>query len=466
MSASTGQESSVSIEVPPHPPRRVPILGDIIGLDPVKPMQNTARILASLGPIYQRRILTMRLSFIGGVDLAEDVNDEKLWQKNLARPLRQLRPISGDGLFTAENDEPNWAKAHAILMPGFTQAAMRGYHNTMLDVVTEMAEAWDKADAPVDVSEEMSKLTLETIGRAGFGYRFNSYDRHDVDPFVTAMLGALEYIQQKGLPIPGRALFDRRRRRRHGADVEYLNSVVDRVIEDRHVNSPDRPDLLTLMLESVDPETGERLDPVNIRYQILTFLVAGHETSAGALSFALWLLSQHPEEASKARAEVDALWPSREIPAVEFDQVGKLRAVRRVLDETLRLWPTAPGYFREAKEDTLIGGKYAFQKGDWVMVVLQRVHRDKTVWGADADEFRPDRFLPEQVRSRSGAAYKPFGTGPRACIGRQFAYHEMLMALAVILHRYEFTADPTYELEVQEQLTMRPSGFTVTVTRR
>lgn len=217
----------MSIEVPPHPPRRVPILGDIIGLDPVKPMQNTARILASLGPIYQRRILTMRLSFIGGVDLAEDVNDEKRWQKNLARPLRQLRPISGDGLFTAENDEPNWSKAHAILMPGFTQAAMRSYHDTMLDVVREMVGAWDHADAPVDVSEEMSKLTLETIGRAGFGYRFNSYDREDIDPFVTAMLGALEYIQQKGLPIPGRALFDRRRRRRHTADVEYLNAVVD-----------------------------------------------------------------------------------------------------------------------------------------------------------------------------------------------------------------------------------------------
>ncbi|MGC0363891.1 cytochrome P450 [Rhodococcus sp. 27YEA15] len=456
----------MSTVVPPHPPRRVPILGDVIGLDPVRPMQNTARILDSLGPIYQRRILAMRLTFVGGVDLAEELNDETRWQKHLARPLRRLRPVSGDGLFTAENDEPNWAKAHAILMPGFTQKAMRSYHDTMVEVLNEMVSSWDDADAPLDVSGEMSKLTLETIGRAGFGYRFGSYDRDEEDPFVTAMLGALDYIQRTGLPIPGRPQFNRSRRRRQAADVEYLNSVVDRVIADRRVQAPERGDLLALMLDGVDPETGTSLDPVNIRRQILTFLVAGHETSAGALSFALWLLSQNPEEAAKARSEVDAMWPGREVPAVEFEQVAKLRAVRRVLDETLRLWPTAPGYFREAKQDTLLAGKYAFKKGDWAMVVLQQVHRDTSVWGEDADLFRPDRFLPRHVKERPGSAYKPFGTGPRACIGRQFAYHEMLMALAVVLHRYEFDADPSYRLDVREQLTMRPQGFAVTVRRR
>ncbi|REK78017.1 cytochrome P450 [Rhodococcus erythropolis] len=456
----------VTIEVAPHPPRRVPIIGDILGFDPVKPMQNTASILASLGPIYQRRILTMRMSFVGSVDLVEDISDETRWQKHVGMPLRHLRPLVGDGLFTADNDVPNWAKAHAILMPGFTQAAMRSYHDAMLDVVTEMVEVWDQAQAPVDVSEEMSKLTLETIGRVGFGYRFGSYDRADVDPFVTAMLGALEYIQKAGMPIPGRALFDRTRRRKHTADVEYLNTVVDRVIDDRQGVTPERRDLLALMLDSVDPETGETLDPINIRYQILTFLAAGHETTGGALAFALWFLSQHPEEAAKARAEVDALWPEREMPAIEFNQIGKLRAVRRVLDETLRLWPTVPGYYREAREDTLLGGKYAYRKGDWALIVLQRVHRDKAAWGEDAEEFRPDRFLPEHVKARPGAAYKPFGSGPRACIGRQFAHHEMLIALAVILHRYEFTADPSYELDVQEQLSLRPRGFDLTITRR
>ncbi|MGW0042690.1 cytochrome P450 [Rhodococcus sp. NPDC003348] len=457
---------------PPHPPRRVPILGDVLGLDPVRPMQKTARMLDRLGPIYQRRILGLRLTFVGGADLAAEVNDDAVWQKAVARPLQLLRPIVADGLFTAYNDEPNWAKAHAILAPAFTQSAMRSYHDTMVEVVDEMCAAWDSAPGELDVAAEMTKLTLETIGRCGFGYRFGSFDRADLDPFIRAMISALGYVQKQGVPVPGRALYDRvtGRARDHRGNIEHMFTVVDDVVADRHARPHDEPlDLLDLMLATRDPETGERLDAVNVRNQILTFLVAGHETSSSALAFALYLLARHPEEAARARAEVDALWAapmSAPCIPVRFEEVAKLRAVRRVLDETLRLWPTAPGYFRKAKQDTVLGGRYPFEKGQMLMVVLQRVHRDPAVWGDDAGEFRPDRFLPEQVRARPGHGYKPFGTGIRACIGRQFAYHEMILALATILHRYEFTADPAYTLDVREQLTFKPEGFRMAVTRR
>lgn len=452
---------------PPHPPRRIPILGDVLGLDPVRPMQKTARMLGELGPIYQRRILGLRLTFVGGADLAAEVNDDAHWQKAVARPLRLLRQIAGDGLFTAYNEEPNWAKAHAILAPAFTQSSMRSYHATMVDVVDEMCAAWDATPGDLDVAAEMTKLTLETIGRCGFGYRFGSFDRADLDPFVHAMNSALGYVQKQGVPVPGRALFDTLtgRAREHRRNTEHLFTVVDDVIADRRAHPHDEPrDLLDLMLTTRDPETGEQLDAVNVRNQILTFLVAGHETSSSALAFALYLLAGHPEEADRARAEIDELWAAG--GPVTFDGVAKLRAVRRILDETLRLWPTAPGYFREAKQDTVVGGRYPIAKGQMLMVVLQRVHRDRAVWGDDADEFRPDRFLPEQVRARPGHGYKPFGIGIRACIGRQFAYHEMILALATILHRYEFTADPSYALDVQEQLTFKPAGFRVTVRRR
>ena len=161
------------------------------------------------------------------------------------------------------------------------------------------------------------------------------------------------------------------------------------------------------MLTTDDPETGERLDPVNVRNQILTFLVAGHETSASALSFALYFLATHPDEAAKARAEVGAMWPDGETKP-RFEEVAKLRAIRHVLDESLRLWPTAPAYFREAKRDTVLGGRYPIKAGQWVIVVLQQVHRDPSVWGDDAAEFRPDRF-----HTRPGHGYKPFGTNTR-----------------------------------------------------
>jgi unspecific monooxygenase len=214
------------------------------------------------------------------------------------------------------------------------------------------------------------------------------------------------------------------------------------------------------MLTTDDPETGERLDPVNVRNQILTFLVAGHETSASALSFALYFLATHPDEAAKARAEVDTMSPHG-ATTPRFEEIAKLRAIRHVLDESLRLWPTAPAYFREAKQDTVLGGRYPIKAGQWVIVVLQQVHRDPSVWGDDAAEFRPDRF-----HTRPGQGYKPFGTGIRACIGRQFAYHEMILALATILHRYDFEPDPNYVLDVREQLTFKPMGFRLTFTRR
>lgn len=460
--------TSVSrVAQPPHPPNRIPILGDVLGIDTVKPMQKTARMLAQLGPIYQRRILGLRLTFVGGADLAAEVNDDTTWQKAVARPLQMLRPIVADGLFTAHNDEPNWAKAHAILAPAFTQASMRSYHDTMRDVVDEMCASWDATTGDLDVAAEMTKLTLETIGRCGFGYRFDSYNRTELDPFIPAMNNALGYVQKQGVPVPGRALYDTvtGRARAHRNNIEHMFGVVDDVIAERQADPHDDPrDLLDLMLTTRDPETGDMLDAVNVRNQILTFLVAGHETSSSALAFALHLLAHHPAEVEKARAEVDVLWADS--PTVSFEQVAKLRSVRRILDETLRLWPTAPGYFREAKHDTVLGGRYPIRAGQMVMVVLQSIHTDPAVWGDDADEFRPDRFLPEQVRARPGHAYKPFGTGIRACIGRQFAYHEMILALATILHRYDVTIDTSIPLDVREQLTLKPEGVRMSVTRR
>ncbi|WP_043808229.1 cytochrome P450 [Rhodococcus triatomae] len=452
---------------PPHPPKRVPLIGDIIGLDPVKPMQNTARILGEIGPIYQRRILGMRLTFVGGAQIAAEVNDDTTWQKAMPRPLQLLRPIAEDGLFTAFNDEPNWHKAHAILAPAFTQPSMRSYHQTMVDVVNEMCHAWDERPEDFDAAAEMTKLALETIGRCGFGYRFDSFTRSDVDPLLPALKDSLGYIQTQGVPIPGRKVIDALtgRTRQHEANVDYMFKVVDDVIADRQAHPHDEPrDLLDLMLTTKDPETDEQLDARNVRNQILTFLVAGHETTASALAFALYLLATHPDEATKARAEVDALWPTDD--AVRFEDVAKLRTVRRVIDETMRLWPTSPGYFREAKQDTVIDGQYPFKQGEWLMVVLQQVHRDPAVWGDDADRFRPDRFQSDEVRARPGHGYKPFGTGLRACIGRQFAYHEMILALATILHRYDLVADPDYTLDVAEQMTLKPAGFRLAVSRR
>jgi unspecific monooxygenase len=238
-----------------------------------------------------------------------------------------------------------------------------------------------------------------------------------------------------------------------------MAAVADDVIATRRADrargraAPD--DLLDLMLDS-------DLDVANIRYQLINFLVAGHETTSGALSFALYYLSREPEVFARARAEVDEVWGAAD---PEFEQVAKLRYVRRVLDESLRLQPTVPGYYRAAREDTMLAGVYPMRKGDWALALTSTLHRDPR-WGADPDRFDPDRFAPEQVRARPAGLYKPFGTGARSCIGRQFALHEAVLILGAIVRRYDLIADPGYELAITERLTMMPRGFRLAVRRR
>ncbi|WP_410606294.1 cytochrome P450 [Amycolatopsis sp. lyj-109] len=439
----------------PHRPGRLPVLGDVLGSSPGTPLQDTVRLGKRLGPVFTRKFFGFEAVFVAGADLVTELNDEAKFGKHVGLGVEKLRALGGDGLFTAHTHEPNWRLAHDILQPAFSAEAMRRYHPVMLEVTRELVAAWDAASGPVDVSADMTRLTLETIGRAGFGYRFGSFERAEPHPFVTAMIRALRYAQLQNVKLPFVKRAIAGTRKQNQADIALMTGLVDEVIESRRQDGEASRDLLGLMLTEGHPVTGERLDPVNIRNQAITFVVAGHETTSGALSFALYYLTRHPELLAKARAEVDAVWGDRE-PA--FSDVAKLRYVRRVLDEALRLWPTAPGYFREAREDVVLGGKYRMRKGDWVIVPLPLLHRDPAVW-PDAEVFDPDRFEPAAVKKRPAQAYKPFGTGERACIGRQFALHEAVLALGTVLQRYDVEIDPGYELKIVESLTLKPSGF-------
>lgn len=173
------------------------------------------------------------------------------------------------------------------------------------------------------------------------------------------------------------------------------------------------------MLNVKDPETDDLLDDENIRYQIITFLIAGHETTSELLSFAIYYLMNNPDKLEKAYTEVDTILTD-DIPS--YDQVVKLKYIKMVLNESLRLWPTAPAFNLFAKEDALIGGKYPVQKeGERIMVLLPSLHRDKSAWGDNVEKFIPERF--EDPKKVPHHAFKPFGNGQRACIGMQFALH-------------------------------------------
>ncbi|MFF7381556.1 cytochrome P450 [Streptomyces griseoluteus] len=450
----------------PHPPRRLPLLGDVLGVDRRTPLQDSMRLGRELGPIFRRRVLNREFVFLWGAKLAADMADETRFAKHVGLGVANLRPVAGDGLFTAYNHEPNWQLAHDVLAPGFSREAMAGYHAMMLSVAGRLTGHWDRelaAGRSVDVPGDMTRLTLETIARTGFGHDFGSFERDRPHPFVTAMVGTLAYAQRlNSLPMP--PALQRRAARRNAADIACLDDTVDALVAARRASGHGEGDLLDRMLETAHPETGERLSAENVRKQVITFLVAGHETTSGALSFALYYLARHPEVAARARAEVDRVWG--DTPEPGYDQVARLRYLRRVLDESLRLWPTAPAFAREATEDTVLAGEHPMRRGGWALVLTPMLHRDPEVWGEDAERFDPDRFDAKAVRARPPHTFKPFGTGARACVGRQFALHEATLVLGLLLRRYELVPDPGYRLKVTERLTLMPDGLRLRLERR
>ncbi|MCX5052251.1 MULTISPECIES: cytochrome P450 [unclassified Streptomyces] len=453
----------------PHPPHRLPLLGDVIGADRRTPVQDSMRHARQLGPVFRRKAFGKEFVFVWGAGPAADLADESRFAKHVGLGVANLRPVVGDALFTAYNHEPNWQLAHDVLAPGFSREAMEGYHPMMLAVAERLTDHWDReltAGRAVDVPGDMTKLTLETIARTGFGHDFGSFERSRPHPFVSAMVGTLSYAQRLNtVPAPLAPYLLRRASRRNEADMTYLNRTVDDLVLARRASDGGGDgDLLDRMLETAHPRTGERLSAENVRRQVITFLVAGHETTSGALSFALHYLSRHPEIAARARAEVDAVWGDTAVPG--YDQVAKLRYVRRVLDEALRLWPTAPAFAREARADTVLAGDHPMKRGAWALVLTMMLHRDPEVWGIDPERFDPDRFDPKAVRARAPHTFKPFGTGARACIGRQFALHEATLVLGLLLRRYDLRPDPDYRLRVTERLTLMPEGLRLHLERR
>ncbi|QNP74456.1 cytochrome P450 [Streptomyces roseirectus] len=431
------------------------------------PIQQVMGLMREHGPVLVRRLHGRDVMFVADLDLVTDLADESRFAKHIGPALENVREFAADGLFTAYNDEPNWAKAHDILMPAFALGSMRTYHPVMLKVARRLIDAWDgaaRAGQPVNVPDDMTRMTLDTIGLAGFDYDFGSFERPEPHPFVEAMVRGLEWSMHRLARVPGEdhSAADAAFR----ADADYLARVVDDVIAARTgTDQSGATDLLGLMLSAPHPADGTTLDHANIRNQVITFLIAGHETTSGAMSFALHYLAKHPEVLNLVRREVDALWGDQEDPEPTYDEVGRLTYTRQVLNEALRLWPTAAAFSRHALKDTLLGGRVPMRAGQAVTVLAPMLHR-QPVWGDNPDLFDPERFTPEAEAARSPHAFKPFGTGERACIGRQFALHEATMLLAMLVHRYRLHDHAGYRLTIKETLTLKPDGFTLTLTPR
>lgn len=441
-------------------------LGNLPLVDTKAPVQSLMKLAEEQGPIFKMDLPGRPGNlYISGRELVGDACDESRFEKNVWAPLQNVRSFAGDGLFTSWTEEPNWRKAHNILMPSFSQRAMIGYHDMMVDIAMQLVQKWARLnpDEFVDVPEDMTRLTLDTIGLCGFHYRFNSFYRESNHPFVEAMTRSLDEAmsQLQRLGVQNKLMIGKKAQMRH--DIDYMFSLVDKIVKERREHGDQgENDLLNNMLSGEDSDTGEALSDENIRYQIITFLIAGHETTSGLLSFALYFMLHNPDKLKKAQEEVDRILSDSAAPT--YKQVREMKYIRMILSESLRLWPTAPAFSLRAKEDTLLAGRYPMKKDEAVNVLIPVLHRDKDAWGNDVEAFQPERF--EDPSKVPDDAYKPFGNGQRACIGQQFALHEATLVLGMLLRHFELVDGANYELKVKETLTLKPDGFTMQVRPR
>ncbi|KAH7039871.1 cytochrome P450 [Microdochium trichocladiopsis] len=445
-------------------PRGWPIIGNVAQIDQNFPLRTFGEFADQYGEIFAIRLPGGRkINIACSAALVPDLSDETRFKKNPQGALEQVRNAVNDGLFTARPNEPNWGIAHRILMPAMGPMAIRGMFDEMHDLATQLVMKWARhgPSYPIMATDDLTRVTLDTLALCSMGFRFNSYYTPEVLPFLKSM-GS--FLQESGrrigrLPLP--EFCYKSENEAYFNDVKEMRATAQGVLNERKREGPGgRKDLLQAMMDGVDKVTGQRMTDDSILDNLLTFLVAGHETTSGLLSFAFHELLSSPEAYRKARDEVDRVVGSGPITVEHMSQLPYLEAVLR---ETLRLSAPIALYTVEAQDDTEINGwdgKYSIPKGQPVSLLLTKVHRDKRVYGDDSLEFKPERMLEDKFNKLPSGAWKPFGNGSRGCIGRGFAWQECLLIIAMILQNFDlFHFDPSQPVGIKQTLTLKPDKF-------
>jgi cytochrome P450 len=354
----------------------------------------------------------------------------------------------GQGLITSEGSY--WLRQRRLAQPAFHRQRVAAFASVMTRSALETVERWRPAaarGASLDIGTEMMLLTQAIILRTLLGTEPGAASEEvgRAWPIVNRYIG--ESFWSLGLtdgwPTPKNRRFERAR--------QALDRVVFRMIDEHRQRSRDGTDLLSMLIAARDEDTGEAMTDVQLRDEVMTFLLAGHETTALALAWTWYLLSQHPESQARLEAEVDAVLGGR---TPELADLDRLPFARMVIEESMRLYPPAWGFSRQAIEPDVIGG-YPLPAG-WLVFVLPYVmHRHPAYW-EDPDQFDPTRFTPERVAARPKFVYLPFGAGPRQCLGNQFAMLEAHLLVATLTQHYRLHLAPGHRVETWPLITLHP----------
>lgn len=364
---------------------------------------------------------------------------------------RAIGPAVGrTSIFTAEGADWRWQRRassppfrHQTIL-GFVEAFSRSAEATADDLAGRPGET-------IDIAEAMMATTFDVIVETMLSGRAN-FDAARFSTEITRYFDTIGWVAAYGvlrlpewLPYPGR--------RKALAGNAFLRQEMVRVIAERRARPGATPDLLDFMIGAKDPETGRAMTDMELADNLLTFVVAGHETTALALTWALWLTANAPDVEARVLAEIAEVAGDRPVTAAD---VERLSYCKQVIQEAMRLYPPAPLIPRIAAEDTTLGGEPVRARTP-VYVPVYAIHRHQALWERPG-AFDPDRFRPDLARSLPRGAYLPFGAGPRICIGAAFAQIEAVVIFTTLMRALRFEAIPGHTPKPTTRLTLRPEG--------
>lgn len=439
----------------PAGPHGVPFFGNVRAFrrDPLTFLSTVAR---RYGPIAHFRVGPQNIVLLNDPDMIRDVLVTHHRYFTKGRALQRAKAVLGEGLLTSEGDYH--LQQRRLAAPAFHRQRINAYADVMVEYSERVRSRWQDG-ATLDVANEMMRLTLAIVGKTLFDADVER-EADDVGAALTTLMQMFRTITLPGaellekLPLPST--------RRFYAAKAQLDATIYRLIEQRRRSGEDTGDLLSMLLRTRDEDTGARMSDTQLRDEALTIFLAGHETTANALTWTWYLLSQNPAVARKLHAEIDAVLGGA-LPTLH--DLQRLPYAERVLHESMRLYPPAWVIGRAVKTPYTLG-QYRLPKGTLILMSQYVMHRNPAYF-ADPDRFDPDRWTPEFRAALPKFAYFPFGGGPRVCIGENFAWMEGILALVTIAQRWRLELEPGHPVAPQPLITLRPKyGMRMTATAR
>jgi cytochrome P450 len=406
------------------------------------------KLTREYGDIVQYRVTPEPAYLINHPDFVQHVlvSNGRNYNKDTHLNKYMLQAITGQGLLTSEN--PLWRQQRRLIQPAFHQKSLVKFVSLIQDATSQTLarlSTYAATNEPFDMAQEMMQLTLNIVSRALFGY--------DIDQQASLVGEAINTLIEIAKP----------KQQRFQEMLKVLDEVVYNIIQQRRQQPhSEQLDLLDMLIQARYAETGEGMSDQQIRDEVMSLLVAGHETTANTLSWLWYLLAQHPAVVAKIEAEIDGLLDCRFPTISDFP---RLTYSNKVIKESMRLYPSAWSISRRALADDNIGG-YHIPAGAIVALSPYTLQRHPTFW-PEPETFDPERFAPEQEVRRHRYAYIPFGAGARKCIGDQLALMESIIILPMTLQKFRLQLVPNHPIEEHALVTLRPKyGIMMTATNR